>query len=239
MARRTPLSELGEYLRDRRSWRAWSLAAQDGIIATAGILLGFAGAGAGDNTLLVAATAATVAGMLSAGGANWSEAAAEREGQLHALNEERTDIEEWQGHAAKSEVVEYYEQKGLDRGLAVRVVDQLMVRSPLKTALEYEHGILELTSRAEVLLTGICSSLAYALGAAIPFTMTFYLPVDIEAWVIFAAVLVSLTFVSIVGAHAGHMQVSRTIARTLVVGIVTIVVSYLVGELAFQNMRPA
>jgi VIT1/CCC1 family predicted Fe2+/Mn2+ transporter len=239
MARRTLLSELGEYLRDRRSWRAWSLAAQDGIIATAGILLGFAGAGAGDATLLVAATAATVAGMLSAGGANWSQAAAEREGQLHALYEERTDIDEWQQEAARSELVEYYEQKGLDHQLAAQVVDQLMIRSPLKTALEYEHGILEVTSRAEVLLTGVCASLAYALGAAIPFVMTFYLPVNIETWVIFLAVLVSLTAVSLVGAHAGHMNAPRTIVRTLIVGVITVTVSYLVGEIAFQNMRPA
>ncbi len=239
MARRTLLNELGEYLRARKSWRAWSLAAQDGIIATAGILLGFAGAGAGDNTLLVAATAATVTGMLGAGGANWSEAAAEREGQLAALDEERTDIAEWKQQAAQSEVVAYYERKGLDHGLAVRVVNQLMLRSPLKTALEYEHGILEVTSRAEVFMTGLCSSLAYALGAAIPFVMTFYLPVDIETRVIVLAVLVSLTFVSVVGARAGHMDAPRTILRTLTVGLVTIAVSYLVGELAFHHMRPS
>lgn len=232
MARTPLLTELREYLQDSRSWRTWSLAAQDGIIATAGILLGFAGAGAGDATLLVAATAATVAGMLSSGGANWSQAAAERESQLSALAEERTDIDVWRG-AARVEVIEHYEQKGLDRDLAIKVVDQLMVRSPLKAALETEHGILWMTSRAEVHFTGIGSSLAYALGAAIPFTLTFYLPVDIETWLIFLTVLVSLTLISIVGARAGHMNVSKTILRTLLVGALTISVSYLVGELAF------
>ena len=114
-----------------------------------------------------------------------------------------------------------------------------MARSPLKTALEYEHGILEVTTRAEVFLTGVCSSLAYALGAAIPFVMTFYLPVNIETRVIALAVLVSLTVVSMIGAHAGHMNAWRTIVRTLTVGVLTIAVSYLVGELAFQNMRPS
>lgn len=239
MARRTLLSELGQYLQDRQSWRAWSLAAQDGIIATAGILLGFAGAGAGDNTLLVAATAATVAGMLSAGGANWSQAAAEREAELGALELEREDIDEWRTREAREEVVAYYEQKGLDRALARRVVDQLMVRSPLKTALEYEHGILELTSRATVLFTGVFSALAYALGAAIPFVMTFYLPVAIETWVILLAVLVSLTLTSVAGALAANMDVPKAILRALIVGTLTIAVSYLVGELAFQNMRPS
>ncbi|QNP44030.1 hypothetical protein H9L15_05455 [Sphingomonas daechungensis] len=47
MARKTLLSELRDYFQERSSRRAWALAAQDGIIATASILLGFAGAGAG------------------------------------------------------------------------------------------------------------------------------------------------------------------------------------------------
>src|SRR5690606_20448222 len=226
-------SEFGDYLQDRGSWRAWSLAAQDGIIATAGILLGFAGAGAGDRTLFVAATAATVAGMLSTGGANWSEAAAEREGQLAALDEERSDIAEWRQDDARAELVDYYEQKGLDRDLAAKVVDQLVVRSPLKAALEYEHGILELTSRAEVLLTGLFTAIAYALGAAVPLVMTFYLPVAIETWVVLGAVFVSLILTSIAGAVTGVMNVPKTIVRTLAVGARTVSVSYLVGDAAF------
>ncbi len=136
--------------------------------------------------------------MLSAGGANWSKPPpiARRSA---ALDEERADIDECAA-AARREIVEYYEQKGLDPDLATRVVDQLMIRSPLKAALEYEHGILEVTSRAEVLYTGVFSSLAYALGAAVPFVLTLYLPVDIEAWVIFLSVLVALVLTSLVGA---------------------------------------
>ena len=47
------------------------------------------------------------------------------------------------------------------------------------------------------------------------------------------SVLVSLSLISIVGARAGHMDVSRTIRRTLIVATITIIVSYLVGETAF------
>lgn len=60
--------------------------ANDGIIATAGLLEGFAGAG-----LITAATTATLVGMLS-GGAEWAEAAAERDGQLTAADEEAAEI---------------------------------------------------------------------------------------------------------------------------------------------------
>src|SRR6478672_7973271 len=46
----------------------WVVEANDGIIATAGLLEGFAGAGANDQLLITAALAATIAGALSVGG---------------------------------------------------------------------------------------------------------------------------------------------------------------------------
>lgn len=232
MARKTLLSELRDYLQERGSRRAWALAAQDGIIATASILLGFAGAGAGDRTLLLAASAATVAGMLSAGGAAWSQAAAEREAELSAIREEKAGFDEDEG-VDTVDIADYYEKKGLSRDLAERVAAQLMVRSPLKAALETEHGILVLTSRAEVMFTGIGCSLAFAFGASIPFALTFLLPVSIETWVIVLSVLVSLTLISIAGARAGYMDVRNTVVRTLTVGLITVSATYLLGEMAF------
>lgn len=219
-------------LTDPKSLRSFSLAAQDGIIATAGILLGFAGAGASDRTLLMAATASTVVGMLSAGGAEWSAAAAEREAQLSALAEEQADFEN-QPAVEYSEIVTYYEGKGLSPDLAIKVASQLIICAPLNAQLESEHGILKLMSRGEVFMSGVGSTIAYALGAAIPFAITFLLPVSIEPWAIMAAALVSLTLISIAGARAGRMDVSHTIRRTLIIGIGTIAVSYFVGEIAF------
>lgn len=232
MRGRALLGELGQYLRDRQSRREWSLAAQDGIIGTAGILLGFTGAGASQATLVVAGTAATVAGMFTTGGAKWSETAAEREGQLRAIEEERSEFRQ-QPDVEREELILHYEEKGLSRDIATLVADELMIRSPLKAALESEHGILKLTSRAEVVFAGVSSAIAYALGAAIPFAIAYFLPVDIEIRVIVLSVLVSLSLISVIGARAGHMDVSRTILRSLVVASVTIVVSYLVGQIAF------
>ena len=232
MRRRTLLGELVEYFQDRESRRTWSLASQDGIIGTAGILLGFTGAGAGEATLIVAGTAATVAGMLTTGGAKWSETAAEREAQLRAIEEERLEFK-LQPEVERRELIEHYQEKGLSRDLAVLVADELMIRSPLKAALESEHGIVKVTSHAEVAFSGISSSIAYALGAAIPFGIAYFLPGNIEIRVIILSVLISLSFISIVGARAGHMNVSRTVLRSLIVCSITIIFSYLVGQIAF------
>src|SRR5215467_2582710 len=65
------LARLRAAVTDPNSLRPWSVVANDGIIATAGILEGFAGAGASHATLLTAATSATIAGRLSAGGSEW------------------------------------------------------------------------------------------------------------------------------------------------------------------------
>lgn len=219
-------------LTDPSERRSATLAANDGIIATAGILEGLAGAGANEKTLVMAATAATIAGMFSAGGAKWAEAATEREAQLGAIREEAAEIRQ-QPQVELSELAAYYEEKGLNPQLARDVATELMRRSPLKAQLESEHGILEVMSNADIIRTTVGSAIAYALGAAIPLSITIAVPIRLEMGVILAAVAAALTLTSIVGARAGHLNVSFTLIRTLVIGIGTIAVSYLAGRIVF------
>lgn len=88
----------------------WVVEANDGIIATAGLLEGFAGAGAGDQLLITAALAATIAGALSVGGAKWSEAATERDSQLATVAYEQqrlasdpeAELAELAGHSSSA-----------------------------------------------------------------------------------------------------------------------------------------
>jgi VIT1/CCC1 family predicted Fe2+/Mn2+ transporter len=231
-ARPTPLGWLRAAVADRESRRSWTQVANDGIIATAGILEGFAGAGASNETLITAATTATIAGMLSVGGAEWAEAAAERDAQLAAADEEAAEIER-QPDVEHAEVVAYYEAKGLTPQLAREVADQLMARDAVDAQLESEHGILEITSRAETVRAGIGSAIAYLLGAAIPLTITVVVPARVESKLILAAVVVSLIVTSGIGARTGHMNLPRTLARALTVGLGTMAVSYVAGSLIF------
>jgi VIT1/CCC1 family predicted Fe2+/Mn2+ transporter len=231
-ARPGPLGWLRVTLADRESLRSWTQVANDGIIATAGILEGFSGAGASNRTLITAATTATIVGMLSVGGAEWAEAAAERDGQLAAADEEAAEIAR-QPDVEHAEVVAYYEAKGLTPELAREVADQLMTRDAVDAQLESEHGILEIMSRAEAVRAGVGSAIAYLLGAAIPLIITVIVPVAAESRLILAAVIVSLIVTSSIGARAGHTNLPRTLVRALVVGLGTMAVSYLAGSLIF------
>jgi VIT1/CCC1 family predicted Fe2+/Mn2+ transporter len=228
MARRTLAGDIGDYLAQAQTQRGWALSAQDGIISTAGILLGFVGAGASEATILVAGKAAIVAGMLTAGGAKWAETAAQREVERQAIAEAREDLR-LDRATERRDLIAYYVAKGLDTELAEEVADELMRRSPLKASLEAMHGIARLTSSADVVLAGVGSALAYAVGASIPLAIAWYVPLRIELGLILFAVLVSLILISVAAARAGGMDVRRTMLRTLVVATVTIGVSFAAG----------
>ncbi len=217
-------------LRDAVMYRSWTVEANDGIIATAGVLEGFAGAGGDDRTLIVVAVAVTIAGALAIGGAKWAEAEAEREAQLQLVAQE----EELLATHPDDEVAElaaYYEDKGLTAETARQVAEQLSARDALAAQLETEYGIAEVMSRAQPLRDGLQAALAFLTGALIPLLITIFVPVAIETWAILFAVIVSLATTSVLAARAGGTPVWRTVTRTLVVGIGTLAISYGVGLL--------
>ncbi len=115
-----------------------------------------------------------------------------------AVAEERAEIRQ-QPETELAELAAYYEEKGLSPGLAREVAKELMRRSPLKAKLESDHGIVEVMSRLDVARASLASAAAYALGAAIPLSITVAVPVRLEAGVILAAVAASLTVTSIIG----------------------------------------
>ena len=206
--------------------------ANDGIVAAAGVLEGFAGAGASEATLLLAATVATIAGGLGLGGAKWSELSAEREAQLRLVSEEAAQLE----LSPDEEVLElaiHYERKGLSPELAREVAEQLTARDALAAQLESEHGIVEIMSRSAPALGGVGAGIAFIAGAAIPLIITVLVPGSVEAWAILLAVVVSLTLTSIIVARSGGTAAWRMIVRALTVGVGTLFVSFLVGRLLF------
>ena len=71
------------------------------------------------------------------------------------------------------------------------------------------------------------------VGASIPLLITWLVPVQVEDTVIVIAVIVSLTVTSIIAARAGHLVLRKVLARSLVVGIGTMAVSYVAGLVLF------
>ena len=114
--------------------------ANDGIIATAGIVEGFAGAGATRSTILIAAFSAMVAGGIALAGAKYAEEAAERDAQLALIEEERQQLAR-APEEETAELVALYEAKGLSPQLAREVATELTAGDPLAAHIDAEHGL--------------------------------------------------------------------------------------------------
>jgi len=222
-------SSLRARLRDPATHRSWALAANDGIIATAGLLLGFTGAGASDRLLLFTAVAATIAGVFSTAGAKWAEVAAEREAQVLIVEREQADIER-DPLGEVHELAEYWRGKGLSDDVARAVAEQLNANDALGAQLEWEYGFDEPLPRSEPYWAGAIGGVAYAIGALVPVLINYFAPVRIEAWAILTAMLIAFATTSIIGSRIGHMEARSMLMRSIVVGACTLLGSYLVGE---------
>lgn len=204
--------------------RGWIIDANDGIIATAGVVEGFAGAGATGSTMLVAALAAMVAGGISLGGATFAEAAAERDAALSLLEEERRQ------HARApaeefDELVRLYERKGLSSGLARQVADELTAQDALAAHAEAELG-LDLGDVPSPWRAAMESGVAFAAGGTIPLLVISLAPPELRAVATFVAVVGSLILTALVLSRSGRTNPVRTVLRTILVGILAMVLTF-------------
>lgn len=212
--------------------RQWVVDANDGVIATAGLLEGFVGAGADDRTLMLAASAMIAAGSLGLAGAKWAEESGELDAERRIIEAERAELET-DPESELEELAAYWEERGLSPEIARGVAEQLSARDALAAQLAYEHNIDDPTPAWKPAWAGMTSGIAFFMGSMIPLLITVFVPVSYEAWVILLAVLVSLTLTSLLGASTGEVPFFRTLVRTLIVGLGAMGISYFLGQLLF------
>lgn len=202
--------------------------ANDGIIATAGIVEGFVGAGATQTTIAVAAFSAMVAGGLSLGGAKYAEAATERDAELTLIEEERLQLAV-SPEEERAELAALYELKGLSAELAREVATELTTKDALAAHVDAEHGLtLRATGRAPVVIA-LSAGLAFAVGSGVPLLAVLLAPDAWRAAVTFVAVIASLAATSLIAARAGGTQVGRTLTRSLLIGVTAMLVTLIGG----------
>jgi len=224
------LADVWAWVRDPGTVRGWIIDANDGIIATAGILQGFAGAGAGDRLLIFTATAATIAGGISAGGAKWAEDASERESQRRLARLELADIEQ-NPEGEIAELTAHWCARGLEPELAHVVAERLTAHDALSAQLESEYGFDKPMPALIPVLSGLGTWLAFVGGAMIPLLITYFAPLNIETWAILGAVIVALTLTAVASSRAAHLSAASTLGRSLIVGALTLSISYVAAEL--------
>jgi VIT1/CCC1 family predicted Fe2+/Mn2+ transporter len=200
----------------------------DGILTSAGICEGFAGAGVGSGVLIFAGFAALVAGTLAMGAVEYSKLRAERDQQLAQLAAERIQIES-APDAELDELAQLYVSRGLSPGLAKQVAIELTAHDALAAHAEAEYGITPASLTAP-LRDALAVGAAFAAGAVLPWLAMVLIPGPSRAPVTFVIVLLALALSGWISARMSDVHPARPIIRTASIGALSMLITYIAGR---------
>jgi VIT1/CCC1 family predicted Fe2+/Mn2+ transporter len=213
---------------DRLNWlRAAVLGANDGIVSTASIIFGVAGASAGSQTLLLAGSAAIAAGAMSMAAAEFVSVSSQRDFQCAEIDHQKTRIDA-DAAGAINDLTELVAARGLDAKLARQVAIQLTRRDALEAhtrlRLGFEPGQITNPWHA-----AIASLLSFIVGGLVPLTALVLGNRHVEIWATAGAAIVALMLTGSLSAQLGHAPRLRAAARTVAGGVLAMAVTYAVG----------
>lgn len=157
----------GGALGSRLNWlRAAVLGANDGIVSTAGLVVGVAGATGSRSALLTAGLAGLLAGSMSMAAGEYVSVSTQRDSELAALAVEKRELRE-QPEAELRELTQMLQTRGLSEEVAREAAEQLTERDALRAHASVELGINpdELTNPWHA---AWASFLAFTVGALLP-----------------------------------------------------------------------
>lgn len=200
----------------------------DGIASVAGVVEGFASAGATVHTLLLAGLTVIVAGALAAAGARYTEVRTEWEMNRNLIEEERANLTA-DPEGEMEELVRIYQAKGLEPQLARQVAESLSSRDPVAAHVDAELRLDGLGKSSGAALAASIAGLSYALGAVVPLLLVNFLPLRERVASTLAAVLLALVLTGWIAAWLTGLPAIRLIRRNLMLGATTMAAAILVG----------
>ncbi|MGC5399934.1 VIT1/CCC1 transporter family protein [Streptomyces sp. DT20] len=214
----------------RLNWlRAAVLGANDGVVSTAGLVVGVAGATDDRSTLLTAGLAGLLAGSMSMAAGEYVSVSTQRDSEKAALATEKRELQETP-EAELAELTGLLEGKGLSREVAREAAVQLTERDALRAHAEVELGIDpdDLTNPWHA---AGASFLAFTVGALLPLLAIVLPPTSLRLLVTVLAVLAALALTGWGSARLGEAAVGPAVLRNMGGGALAMAVTYAAGEL--------
>ena len=208
--------------------RASVLGANDGIVSTAGIVLGVTGAAASKETILLAGFAGLVAGALSMAAGEFVSVSSQRDSEKAFLQRSKNHIKK--DHDSElDELVQIYTAKGISQTTATQAAKEMRQHGNLLLELEKELGI-DPDDLTNPWSAAIVSAISFTIGAAVPLAAIWLSPIGLQLPVTAGAVLVSLVLTGTLSARAGQANKTRAALRVVVWGIGAMAITYVVGH---------
>jgi VIT1/CCC1 family predicted Fe2+/Mn2+ transporter len=214
----------------RLNWlRAAVLGANDGIVSTAGLVVGVAGASSSRAAVLTAGMAGLLAGALAMASGEYVSVSSQRDSERAMLGRERRELAE-APHAEVVELAGLYEARGLAPALARQVAERLTEHDALAAHAEAELGIAP-GQLARPGHAACASLLSFIAGAVLPLLAITLVPAPARVPVTVIAVLAALVGTGAASAALGQASPLPAVVRNVAGGAVAMGVTYGIGFL--------
>jgi vacuolar iron transporter family protein len=215
---------------NKLNWlRAAVLGANDGIVSTAGIVIGVAAATAERGPVLTAGIAGLAAGALSMAVGEYVSVSTQRDTERALLDTETQELK-LQPDAELDELAALYEARGLAADTARQAATELTAHDPLAA-----HAELELRLDPEQLtnpwLAAISSAVSFTIGALLPLIAILLPPASTRIAITVAAVLLALALTGWVAARLGGAKPLLPILRVTIGGALAMAITFGIGHL--------
>ncbi len=222
--------KLEKHYVNRSGWlRAAVLGANDGILSTTSIAIGVAAASDTRNPIILAALAGLVAGTLSMAAGEYVSVSSQSDIETADLKREKNELDTMPG-VELNELAKLYQQRGLQKDLAMQVASQLTKHNALEAHARDELGISEIT-RPKPLQAALASGASFITGGLLPLLVSIFAPIKFMVINQYAFSIAFLAFMGAISARAGGSAITKGIIRICFWGTVAMGMTAFVGYL--------
>ncbi|WP_327113266.1 VIT family protein [Nocardia sp. NBC_01730] len=230
-SRAHPYEPHGEGAASKLNWlRAGVLGANDGIVSTAGLVVGVAAATTSTGALVTAGIAGLLSGAISMAVGEYVSVSTQRDSERAQLAKERRELTDEPDYEL-AELAGIYEAKGLSPATARKVAEEFTAHDAFTAHAEAELG-LNPKALTNPWQAAFSSAVAFTIGAMLPLLAILLPPVTTRIPVTFAAVLAALALTGSVSARLGGSARGRAVVRVVLGGALAMAVTYGIGQLA-------
>ena len=209
--------------------RAGVLGANDGIISIAGVVIGVASATESIWIIFLSGLAAVFAGAFSMAGGEYVSVSTQKDTEEAAVVRER-DLLMKNPDIARQSLYAAYIQNGECETSAQLLTNQAFLKYPLKALVAEKYGI-EVEEFTNPWHAAISSFIAFVAGAIFPMLSIVFFSASYRIPTTVVIVALSLLGTGYTSAKLGKAPIKNAMIRNLVIGLLTMTVTYLVGQL--------
>lgn len=214
--------------------RAGVLGANDGIISIAGVVIGVASATSNIWFILISALSAIFAGAFSMAGGEYVSVSTQKDTEEAAIAKEQALLDR-SPEAARESLYQTFLSQGDCETAAEVKVNQAFSKNPIKVLVEEKYGV-DLEEITNPWHAAVSSFLAFSVGSLPPTLAILIFPEPYRIPVTVFVVALTLLLTGYISAKLGKAPIKQAMLRNLTVGLLTMLVTFLVGHIFHVNV---